>query len=110
MENTELNSLPDARFLRRITAGVYDLFLLFAVAFMYSMIVTLIANALGYEPTGLSLESSGEDMTLSADEEYQPMLSGPLYQLGLYLSLAAFLWVSGVPGMPPWACKPGVCS
>lgn len=101
---------PDASLTRRLTAGVYDLFLLFAVAFFYSMTVTLIANALGYQPTGLALEEAGETMTLKASEEYQPMLNGLLYQLGLYLSLAAFyvgFWRTrhATLGMQTWRLK-----
>jgi len=90
MHNLDLTTLPDATLARRATAGIYDVFLLFAVAFMYSMAITLIANALGVQPVGLALEESGETMTLTANQEYQPMLQGVLYQLGLYLSLAIF--------------------
>ena len=90
MHNSDLTTLADARLARRLTAGIYDVFLLFAVAFLYTMVVALIANAMGLEPQGLVVEESGETMKLTADDEYRPMLHGVLYQLGLYLSLALF--------------------
>lgn len=91
MHNLDLTRLPDASLARRLTAGIYDMFLLFAVAFLYGMAMTLIANALGYETSsGLGLEVTGEDMTLKADEDFQLLLQGPLFTLGLYLSLAGF--------------------
>lgn len=110
MDNSEISSLPNASFLRRITAGLYDLFLLFAVAFLYTMVVTVVANSLGYEPSGLVLEDAGENMRLSANEDYQPMLNGPLYQLGLYLTLLAFyigFWRtrSATLGMQTWRLR-----
>lgn len=110
MPDLDHNTGTDASLTRRLTAGVYDLFLLFAVAFFYSMAVTLVANALGYQPEGLVLEDAGESMTLKANEEYQPMLQGVLYQLGLYLSLAAFylgFWRTrhATLGMQTWRLK-----
>ncbi|MEQ9568425.1 MAG: hypothetical protein RLN85_21875, partial [Pseudomonadales bacterium] len=91
MDNSPLASLPNASFLRRIVAGIYDLFLLFAVGFFYTAILMLIAHLIGAdESSGLLLESSGEQMTLTATSEYSPLLSGPLYKLGLYLSLVMF--------------------
>lgn len=113
MQNPELStppnvaSLPNASLLRRLTAGIYDLFLLFAVGFLYTMIVTLIANELGVEPEGLMLEDGGDTMKLSASDDYQPMLHGALYRLGLYLSLASFyigFWRtrSATLGMQTW--------
>ena len=110
MNNIDLQSLPKATLRRRITAGIYDLFLIFAVAFLYSMIVTLIANALGYQPTGLKLQESGETMRLVATDEYQPMLNGSFYKLGLYASLVAFymgFWRtrSATLGMQTWRLR-----
>lgn len=110
MQNTELTSLPNATFARRITAGVYDVFLLFAVGFFYTVILTIIANSMGIQPSGLSLQESGENMTLAASEEYQPVLQGVLYQLGLYICLAGFylgFWRkrNATLGMQTWRLK-----
>jgi len=110
MQHTELLALPNATFARRITAGIYDVFLLFAVGFFYTIILTIIVDAMGYQPTGLSIEESGETMTLAASEEYQPIVRGIFYQLGLYLALAGFylgFWRSrsATLGMQTWRLK-----
>lgn len=89
-QNLDPAALPNATLARRMTAGIYDSLLLFAVAFLYTMAVTLIANSLGYQPEGIALQEAGETMTLTASNDFQPMLRGALYQLGLYLSLTAF--------------------
>ena len=89
-EDSDLTTVSDATLARRLIAGVYDLFLLFAVGFFYSMILTVTASALGYQFSGLALAEAGKTMTLTANDEYQPVLRGLLYQLGLYLSLCGF--------------------
>ena len=77
--------------MRRITAGVYDSLLLFAVGFGYALVIIVIANAFGYETSaGLRVEEIGKDMTLTAEDDFQSPLHGILFQLGLYLSLASF--------------------
>jgi uncharacterized RDD family membrane protein YckC len=111
MDQSELAALPNARFFRRLVAGIYDLFLLFAVSFFYTAMVMLVIHTLGLDSSeGLLLESVGEDMTLTATDEYQPLLSGPLYNLGLYLSLALFyvgFWRkrSATLGMQTWRLR-----
>lgn len=111
MHNSDLTTLPDATLTRRLTAGIYDVFLLFAVAFFYGMTMTLIANALGYETSsGLGLEEAGEDMTLKASDDFELLLKGPLFTLGLYLSLAGFyvgFWRSrhATLGMQTWRLR-----
>ena len=108
MDNAQLASLPNASFLRRIVAGIYDLFLLFAVGFFYTAILMLVAHAIGIdESSGLMLESAGEQMTLTASDDYHPLLSGPLYKLGLFMSLTLFyvgFWHtrSATLGMQTW--------
>lgn len=90
-QNLDPATLPNATFARRITAGVYDSLLLFAVAFLYGLTVILIANALGYDTSsGLTLVEAGEDMTLKDSGNFHLPVSGSLFGLGLYLSLAAF--------------------
>lgn len=110
MQNTDLTTLPNASFARRITAGIYDGFLLFAVGFFYTVILTIIADSMGYQPTGLSLQESGDTMTLSSNETYQPVIHGILYQMGLFLSMSAFylgFWRSrsATLGMQTWRLK-----
>jgi len=108
MDNFQLASLPNASFGRRIVAGIYDLFLLFAVGFFYTAILMLIVHLTGTDkPIGLLLESAGEQMTLTATSEYKPLLSGPLYNLGLFISLVMFyvgFWHtrSATLGMQTW--------
>ena len=111
MDKSQLSSLPNASFLRRIVAGIYDLFLLFAVGFFYTAILMLVAHLIGAdESSGLLLDSSGEQMTLTATSDYSPLLSGPLYNLGLYLSLVMFyvgFWHtrSATLGMQTWRTR-----
>ncbi len=111
MQSVDLESLPSANLLRRMAAGIYDLFLLFAVAFLYTLIATLIMQHLGLEPRGLSVEAPpGSSSVLIADEDFRPMLNGPIYQMGLYLSLALFyisFWRtrSATLGMQTWRLR-----
>lgn len=103
------NQLPDASLWRRFAAWVYDLFLLFAVAFAYGGIVTIVLVSLGAEPNNLSVVEVGEDMTLveNTQNEFSPFLQGAAFQAGLILVLAAFyvgFWIKrgATLGMQTW--------
>ena len=107
MPQPALHSLPSASLLRRLAAGMYDSFLLFAVAFLYTLAVALLAEQLGMRESGLQIQSRGDAEVLLAGPHFQPLLQGPLYQLGLYLSLIAFyLWFwrtrGATLGMQTW--------
>lgn len=102
-----LSELPDASLLRRLAAWIYDLFLIFAVCFAYVAIVTFIAAKLGIQQDDLSLTTDGDNMTLVADSDYQPILSGPLFQAGLIGVIAIFyigFWLKkgATLGMQTW--------
>ena len=105
-----ISDLPDASLLRRVAAGTYDLFLLFAIGFAYSAIAMAIVHILGAEQEHLTLIEEGENLTLIADESYQPALQGPLFQLGLGIALLAFFvgfWIKkgATLGMQTWRMK-----
>lgn len=102
-----LIQLPDASLLRRFAAWIYDLFLIFAVCFAYVAIATLVATKLGYTQEDLVVVDNGENMTLIADDQYQPMLNGPLFQAGLILAVVLFyvgFWLKkgATLGMQTW--------
>lgn len=108
MQNHSINQLPDASLVRRFAAWIYDLFLLFAVAFAYGAVVNIIVVSLGSEPTNMSVVQEGEDMTLVAnDSDFQPFIQGPLFQFGLLLVLMSFyivFWIKrgATLGMQTW--------
>ena len=104
-----VNQLPNASLLRRIAAWVYDLFLLFAVAFAYGAAVTIVAVSLGVEADNLSVVERGEDMTLVGNdpESFTPFLEGFLFQTGLIAVLIGFyvlFWMKrgATLGMQTW--------
>ena len=104
-----ITELPNASLRRRFAAWIYDLFLLFAVAFAYSAVGAIILVSLGAEANNLSVEQRGEDLTLVESEagEFQPFLRGPLFQLGLATVLMAFyvvFWIKrgATLGMQTW--------
>lgn len=106
---TALTDLPNASLRRRFAAWIYDLFLLFAVAFAYSAAATIVLVSLGIEASNLSVEQRGDDMTLidSSSGDFQPFLRGPLFQLGLAMVLMAFyivFWIKrgATLGMQTW--------
>lgn len=87
------NHHPAAPIWRRVAALVYDSFILLALSFSYSAVLTAIAAA-----------------TDRQAEEYQPMFNGVLFPLGWALTLAAFycfFWHrSGqTVGMKTWHIK-----
>ena len=79
--------LADASLWRRLAAGLYDLFLLFAVLFFFSFVLLKVMG--GAEPgvDGLYLDNQGEDLVITSDEQFRPPLSGPWFDLGLLLLL-----------------------
>lgn len=86
------NALP-APIWRRLTALLYDAFILIALSFLYGALVTGIAAASGSPP-----------------QNYQPMFSGVLFPLGWVITLAGFycfFWYrSGQTiGMKTWHLK-----
>lgn len=104
---TAVTELADASLLRRFSAWIYDLFLLFAVGFAYAGIVLLCATLLGVEQDNLTLMEEGENMTLVAKEAYEPAIGGPLFQAGLVLVLIGFyvlFWIKrgATLGMQTW--------
>ena len=50
----------------------------------------LIATSLGAQPEHLQLISQEEGFVMQADAEYQPLLHGPLFQLGLGICILVF--------------------
>lgn len=91
----------------RLMALLYDLFLLFAVGFVYSGLVMIIVTALGAEATDLSLSTTEQGVIMRADEGYQPLLHGPLFQIGLAATVLAFYlgfwrWRDATLGMQTW--------
>lgn len=109
MNNTPVTQLSDASLLRRFAAWVYDLFLLFAVAFAYGGIVYFLVDSIGIEQNNLSIVENGDNTTLIADPntEFKPFMDGPLYQLGLLLVLVGFyvlFWIKrgATLGMQTW--------
>ena len=108
MQTHSINQLPDASLIRRFAAWIYDLFLLFAVAFAYGAVANMIALGLGSEPTNMSVVQDGEDMTLVANnEEFSPFIQGPVFQIGLLLVLMSFyilFWIKrgATLGMQTW--------
>lgn len=107
MNHTTASQLPDASLLRRVAAWIYDLFLLFAVGFSYAAIFIFISNLMGVEQQNLTLVENGENMTLIAEDGYQPTASGPLFQIGLAIVLMAFyviFWITkgATLGMQTW--------
>ncbi len=102
--------LPSASLFKRLAALLYDLFALFAVAFLYTAVIMAIASNLGMDQQHLIMEMTGENLVMRADENYQPALRGPLFQAGLFASLIGFycfFWLrSGQTlGMQAWRIK-----
>lgn len=104
-----ITELPNASLLRRMAAWIYDLFLLFAVAFAYGGIVAIIVVSLGVEPNNLSVVENGEDMTLVGNDpnHFSPLLDGILFQAGLISVLIGFyvlFWIKrgATLGMQTW--------
>lgn len=78
---------------RRLSALVYDLFILFAISLAYGAIVTAVSAMDGNKP-----------------DEYQPMFEGPLFLVGWLICLSTFyIWFwhkSGQTiGMRTWRLK-----
>jgi len=104
------SSLPDASLLRRFAAWTYDLFLLFAIGFAYSAVAMIFLQTTGVEQEHLVLIEEGENLTLIADDAYQPILRGPIFQLGLGAVLLLFFvgfWLKkgATLGMQTWRMK-----
>lgn len=110
MSNSETRAIAPAGLIKRLLATVYDLFPLFGVAFLYTAIAMGILSATGVEQTHLTTEMVGDDIVMRADNEFQPALHGPVFRIGLGLSLIgfyAFFWLrSGQTlGMQAWRLK-----
>ena len=106
------SNLTPATLLVRIGAITYDLFLLFAVGFTYVGLAILISLAFGLEVNQehVRITSEGDLLTMQADEEFSPVLSGPLFQAGLAISFLLFylgFWhfKSATLGMQTWRLK-----
>ena len=96
----------------RLGAFVYDLFLLFAMGFAYTAIAFVIASALGTDlgQENVSITEDGDIMTMQADENFGPALSGPIFQGGLvatYLLFYMGFWhfKSATLGMQTWRLR-----
>ncbi len=89
---------------------IYDLFLLFAVGFVYSALVMMLVTSLGIEPQNLQLSPTDEGYFMQADEQYQPLLQGFLFQMGLGATVLAFYmgfwrWRGATLGMQTWRLR-----
>lgn len=104
------SSHSNASFIKRIGALTYDLFLVFAVGFAYSAVIMAIAVGMGLEQEHVTIISEGDLLTMQADAEFSPALAGPLFQLGLGLTLLLFyigFWHfrDATLGMQTWRLK-----
>lgn len=110
MKNSETEQLLPASLVKRLFATIYDLFPLFGVAFLYTAIAMAILSLQGVDQTHLTTEMVGEDIIMRADNEFQPALHGPIFRIGLGLTLLGFyslFWMrSGQTlGMQAWRLK-----
>lgn len=92
---TPLQSLPTAPLWRRFVALMYDGFIVLAISMIYGAITL-----------GIYVWATG----ITSNDEYQPTVSGPLFQLGWYICLALFysyFWKRGgqTAGMKAWKIR-----
>lgn len=94
MPDTDTAPRPAASLPRRLASIVYDAFLVIAISMLYGASVLVVQ---------ILMFGSGE-------KNFQPTVQGPLFQLGWYMSIAAFYYYfwrkSGqTVGMRAWRLK-----
>ena len=94
MEDSPTRTYPSASLLRRTAAIIYDTFLVVAISMAYAAVI------LATQVLLLGVET----------KDYTPTSSGPLFQLGWFLSVAGFYYYfwrkSGqTAGMRAWRLK-----
>ena len=90
-----LQSYPTAPLWRRFVALIYDAFILLDISMIYDAITL-----------GVYVVTTG----ITSNDDYQPTVGGPLFQLGWFCSLALFysyFWHKGgqTAGMKAWKIR-----